>query len=106
MENLIDEFGRQELVKLFLDDPALFLVELVQVLSHWSRAGVDVQGVLGDLPRYAWHVRGTPRKYLVIHTEELDEYFFLFGVELGANPSVFSPEPLGRGGQSLLLPLV
>jgi hypothetical protein len=73
-------------VNLLPDDSALFLVESSQVLSHQSRAGVDDQGLLGDLPQYAWHVVGSPRKYLSICTKEVDEHFFLFGVELGADP--------------------
>jgi hypothetical protein len=42
--------------------------------------------VLGDIPRYARHVRGTPRKDLGIRAEKVDEHFFLFRVELGADP--------------------
>jgi hypothetical protein len=86
MKDLLDEPSHQEFVNLLPDDPALFLVESAQVLSHQSGAGADVQGVLDDLPQYVWHVRGTPHKYLSICTEEVDEHFFLFGVELGADP--------------------
>jgi hypothetical protein len=42
--------------------------------------------VLGDIPRYARHVRGTPRKNLGVRAEKVDEHCFLFGVELGADP--------------------
>jgi hypothetical protein len=42
--------------------------------------------VLGDIPWYAWHVRGTPRKNLSVCAEKVDEHFFLSGVELGADP--------------------
>jgi hypothetical protein len=42
--------------------------------------------VLGDIPRYDWHVRGTPRKNLGVCAEKVDEHCFLFGVELGADP--------------------
>jgi hypothetical protein len=42
--------------------------------------------VLGDILRYAWHVRGTPHKNLSICMEKVDEHCFLFGVELGADP--------------------
>jgi hypothetical protein len=42
--------------------------------------------VLGDIPRYVWHVRGTPRKNLGVCAEKFDEHCFLFGVELGADP--------------------
>jgi hypothetical protein len=42
--------------------------------------------VLGDIPRYARHVRGTPRKNFGVYAEKVDEHYFLFGVELGADP--------------------
>jgi hypothetical protein len=42
--------------------------------------------VLDDIPRYARHVRGTPRKDFGVRTEKVDEHCFLFGVELGADP--------------------
>jgi hypothetical protein len=41
--------------------------------------------VLGDIPRYAGHVRGTPCKNFGVCTEKVDEHSFLFGVELGAD---------------------
>jgi hypothetical protein len=44
--------------------------------------------VLGDIPRYARHVRGTPRENFDICSEKVDEHCFLFGVELGANPDL------------------
>jgi hypothetical protein len=46
--------------------------------------------VLGDIPRYARHVRGTPRKKLGVHAEKVDEHCFLFGVELGADPDLLA----------------
>jgi hypothetical protein len=51
-----------------------------------SGVGSDIQRVLGDIPRYAWHVRGTPRKKFGVCAEKVDEHCFLFGVELGADP--------------------
>jgi hypothetical protein len=42
--------------------------------------------VLGDIPRYARHVRGTPHKNFGVCAEKVDEHCFLFGVELGADP--------------------
>jgi hypothetical protein len=42
--------------------------------------------VLGDIPRYARHIRGTPRKNFGVCAEKVDEHCFLFGVELGADP--------------------
>jgi hypothetical protein len=41
--------------------------------------------VLGDIPRYARHVQGTPRKNLGVRAEKVDEHCFLFGVKLGAD---------------------
>ena len=42
--------------------------------------------MLGDFPRYARHVRGTPRKDFGVHAEKVDEHCFLFGVELRVDP--------------------
>jgi hypothetical protein len=44
--------------------------------------------VLGDIPRYARHVRGTPCKNFDVCAEKVDEHCFLFGVELGADPDL------------------
>jgi hypothetical protein len=44
--------------------------------------------VLGDIPLYARHVRGTPRENLGVRAEKVDEHDFLFGVELGADPDL------------------
>jgi hypothetical protein len=44
--------------------------------------------VLGDIPRFARHVRGTPRKNLGVRAKKVDEHCFLFGVELGADPDL------------------
>jgi hypothetical protein len=46
--------------------------------------------VLGDIPRYARHVRGTPRKNLGVRAEKVDEHCFLFGVELRADPDLLA----------------
>jgi len=81
MEYLLDESGRQQLVDLLTDGPVLLLVESAQALLHGLGAGSDVQGVLGDFPWYARHVQGTPRKYVGICAEKVDEHCFLFGVE-------------------------
>jgi hypothetical protein len=60
------------------------------VLLHGSGSGSDVQRMLDDIPRYARHVRGTPRKNFGICTEKVDEHCFLFGVELGADPDLLA----------------
>jgi len=85
MMNLLDESSRQKLVDLLADDLALLLIEPVQVLLHWSRTGSDLEGVLGDFPRYARHVRGTPCKHVSICTEKVDKHGLLFGVKVGAD---------------------
>jgi hypothetical protein len=51
MKNQLDESSRQELLDLLTDGPALLLVEAAQPLLYQFRAGSDVQGVLGDIPR-------------------------------------------------------
>jgi hypothetical protein len=59
-----------------------------QVLLHGSGSSSDIQRVLGDIPRYARHVRGTPRKIFGICAEKVDEHCFLFGVKLRADPDL------------------
>ena len=88
MEYLFDEPCSHQLVDLFAYGSALFFVESVQRLLHGSGSSSDIQRVLGDIPRYARHVRGTPRKNFGICTEKVDEHCFLFGVELGADPNL------------------
>ena len=85
MMNFLDESGRQKLVDLLANDLALLLVESAQPLLHWLGTGSNFQGELGDFPRYAGHVRGTPCNHVDVCTEKVDEHGFLFGVEVGAN---------------------
>jgi len=85
MVNLLDESGRQKLVDLLANDLAFLLVEATQSLFHWLGTGSNFQGVLGDFPRYAWHVRGTPCKHVGVCTEKVDEHGFLFGIKVGAD---------------------
>jgi hypothetical protein len=66
----------------------LFFVESAQMLLHGSGSSSDIQRVLGDIPRYARNIRGTPRKNLVVCAEKVDEHCFLFGVKLGADPDL------------------
>ena len=56
MMNLLDESSHQKLVDLLANDLALLFVEAAQALLHWSGIGWDLQGVLGDFPRYARHI--------------------------------------------------
>jgi hypothetical protein len=86
MEYLFDEPCSHQLVDLLAYGSALFFVESAQRLLHGSGSSSDIQRVLGDIPRYARHVRGTPRINFDVRAEKVDEHCFLFGVELGANP--------------------
>jgi hypothetical protein len=88
MEYLFDEPCSHQLVDLLAYGSAIFFVESAQRLLHGSGSSSDIQRVLGDIPRYARHVRGTPRKNLGVHAENVDEHCFLFGVELGADPDL------------------
>jgi hypothetical protein len=88
MEYLFDEPCSHQLVDLLAYGSALFFVESAQRLLHGSGSNSDIQRVLGDIPRYARHVRGTPRKNLGVRAEKVDEHCFLFGVELGADPDL------------------
>jgi hypothetical protein len=85
MEYLFDEPCSHQLVDLLAYGPALLFVKAAQVLLHGSGSSSDIQRVLGDIPRYAQHVRRTPRKNFGICAEKVDEHCFLFGVELGAD---------------------
>ena len=42
--------------------------------------------MFGDLPQYAWHVRGLPCEDIAISVQEVNELAFLFGQELGPDP--------------------
>jgi hypothetical protein len=88
MECLFDEPCSHQLVDLLAYGSALFFIETMQRLLHGSGSSLDIQRVLGDIPRYARHVQGTPRKNLGVHAEKVDEHCLLFGVELGANPDL------------------
>jgi hypothetical protein len=67
---------------------ALFFVESAQRLLHGSASSSDVQRVLGDIPRYVRHVRGTPHENFGVCTEKVDEHCFLSRVELGTDPDL------------------
>jgi hypothetical protein len=88
MEYLFDEPCNHQLVDLLAYGSALFFVESAQRLLHGSGSSSSIQRVLGDIPRYARHVRGTPRKNLEVRAEKVDEHCFLFGVELRADPDL------------------
>jgi hypothetical protein len=87
MEYLFDEPCSHQLVDLLAYGSALFFVESAQRLLHGSSSSSDIQRVLGDIPRYARHVRGSPHKNFSVRAEKV-EHCFLFGVELGADPDL------------------
>jgi hypothetical protein len=74
---------------------ALFFVESAPRLLHGSGSSSDIQRVLGDIPRYVGNVRGTPCKHLGVRAEKVDEHYFLFGVELGADPDLLAGVVVG-----------
>jgi hypothetical protein len=80
---------------------ALFFVESAQRLLDGSGSGSDIQRVLGDIPRYARHVRGTPREDIGVRAEKVDEHCFLFGIELGADPDLLGGIVAGVEGDGL-----
>jgi hypothetical protein len=88
MEYLFDEPCNHQLVDLLAYGSALFFIESAQRLLHGPGSSSDIQRVLGDIPQYARHVRGTPHKNLGVRAEKVDEHCFLFGVELGADPDL------------------
>jgi hypothetical protein len=57
--------------------------------------------VLDDIPRYAGHVRGTPREDVGIRAEKVDEHCFLFGIELEADPDLLGGVAAGVEGDRL-----
>ena len=56
MMNLLDESSCQKLMDLLTNELALLLVEAAQSLLHSFGTGLDLQGVLGNFPRYARHI--------------------------------------------------
>src|SRR5688500_5998412 len=101
MEYLFDEPCSHQLVDLLAYGSVLLFVKAAQVLLHGSGSSSDIQRVLGDIPRNAWHIRGTPRKNFGICVEKVDEHCFLFGVELEADPDLLASVVAGVEGDSL-----
>jgi hypothetical protein len=88
-------------VDLLANGSTLFLVESAQRLLHGSGPSSDIQRVLGDIPRYAGHVRGSPRENVGVCAEKVDEPCFLFGVELGADLDLLGGVADGVEGDGL-----
>jgi hypothetical protein len=80
---------------------ALLLVESAQRLLDGSGSGPNIQRVLGDIPLYAGHVRGTPREDIGVCAEKVDEHCFLFEIEPGADPDLFGGVAAGVEGDGL-----
>ena len=68
----------------------VLVVEATQALLHRLGFCPDLQGVLGDFSRNAWHVRWFPRKDISVGAEEVDERVFLFGEKCGAGVHRFA----------------
>ena len=68
----------------------LLLIEVMQALFHWLGAWIDLQGMLSDLTRNAWHIRGFPRKDVFVVAEEVNERDFLFRGKCGTNAYRFT----------------
>jgi hypothetical protein len=88
-------------VDLLAYSSAIFFVESAQRLLHGSGSSSNIQRVLGDIPWYAGHVRGTPCKHLSVRAEKVDEHCFLFGVKLGADPDLLAGVVVGVEGDEL-----
>jgi hypothetical protein len=80
---------------------ALLPIESAQRLLDRSGSGSNVQRLLGDIPRYAGHVRGTPREDVGVRAEEVDEHCFLFGFDPGADPDLLGGVAAGAEGDGL-----
>jgi hypothetical protein len=57
----------------------------MQALLDRLGAWPDLQGMLSDFPRNAWHIQRFPCKDVFVCMEEVDERAFLFGGERGAD---------------------
>jgi hypothetical protein len=88
-------------VDLLVYSSAPFFVESAQRLLDGSGSGSEVQRVLGDIPQYVGHVRGTPREDVGVRAEKVDEHCFLFGIELGADPDLLGGITAGVEGDGL-----
>jgi hypothetical protein len=80
---------------------AFLPVESAQRLFDGSGSGPNIQRVLGVIPRYAGHVRGTPREDVGVRAEKVDEHCFLFGVEPGTDPDLLGGVATGVEGDGL-----
>ena len=95
MVYFLNESCGQQFGYLLADGPAFLLVEAAQALLHRLGAREDLESMLGELPRDAWHIRGFPCKDIFVVVEEVDERAFLFGGERGTDAYHFTLGTLG-----------
>jgi hypothetical protein len=76
-----DEPCTKELQDLLANRLALVVVEAAQALFDRLRSRLDVEFVLGNLPRDPLHIGGFPCKHVEVRFEEVDERAFLFRIE-------------------------
>ena len=95
MVYFLDEPGHQKLRNLLADHPAFLRIKATQALLHRLGAWSDLQGVLSDFSRNAWHVRRFPRKDVSVGAEDADECAILFGGERGTNAYHFTLRAAG-----------
>ena len=81
MVNLSDELSCQELSHFLANCLSLLYGGPSKMLFDKFCLWIDSQTVLSQSPGYTRHVRRFPCKDVPVLTEELDERFFLFGVE-------------------------
>ena len=86
VEYLSNESCCQEFGDLFTYGPTPLIIKAMQALLSGLQAQDEAQCVLGDVPRYARHVRWLPCEDITIGVQEVDELAFLFGRELGPDP--------------------
>jgi hypothetical protein len=90
VEHFLDEPGLEELPQLYSGRPVPLFIKAAQSLLYGVGVRQDIKGVLGDLPRDAWHIRGAPREDVGVGAEKVDEHHFLFRVEGGTDPQRLS----------------
>ena len=81
MVNLSDKLSCQEPSHFLANCFSLLDGGLSEMFLDWFYFLVDSKTMLSQSPGYTWHVRRFPCKDVPVLTEELDERFFLFGVE-------------------------
>src|SRR5664279_3974941 len=97
MNELFDGVGGYKPCYLFANGAPLFPAEAAESLHDRLGTFVDVETVLGEFPRYTWHVGRLPCEDIPILMEELNELVFLFVLQAGTNGSF-----LGAIGHCLL----